>query len=121
MLTVLEDLVPAKFRKYVVYILIPLIVVVYGVWKAVGGDWDAFWPALVPAIIGWLVAAPNTHPGVDASDEDEVTDYDDAESVDLSEQPDPQSPAPASTNTEADEASANAEGEWNVNDGEDYR
>lgn len=62
MLNVLEGLIPAKYRKYVVYILIPLVVLAYGVWQAVDGDWTAFWPALVPALIGWLVAAPNTHP-----------------------------------------------------------
>lgn len=62
MLNVLEGLIPAKYRKYVVYILIPLFVLVYGVYQSVQGDWAAFWPALVPALIGWLVAAPNTHP-----------------------------------------------------------
>lgn len=99
MLSVLEDLLPPRFRKYVVYVLIPFLVLVYGVWQGVGGDWNAFWPALVPAVIGWLVAAPNTH----VPSEPYVPPFDTAD------QPDPgerrlQSP----TDEEAVAATANA-------------
>lgn len=120
MLSVLEDLIPTKYRKWVVYVLIPLFVVIYGVWKANDGNWSAFWPALVPAIIGWLVAAPNTHPGVEVSDEIEDDDFTDDE-VDLEQQPDPEAPAPVVSGAEALAAAENAEGQWDVNEGEDYR
>lgn len=102
MLSVLEDLIPAKYRKYVVYILIPLAVVVYGVWRATNGDWEAFWPALFPALIGWLVAAPNTHPG----DSLPVPPFD------QTDQPDADDPAIQPTPAEIDAATANAEGTY---------
>lgn len=96
MLSVLEDLLPPKFRKYVVYILIPLFVLIYGVYQSVQGDWTAFWPALVPAIIGWLVAAPNTHP---ESDPLAVPAFD------HTDQPSPD-PAPVQTPTDEEAAAA---------------
>ena len=107
MLSVLEDMIPAKYRKYVVYILIPLGVVVYGVWKASDGNWAAFWPALVPAIIGWLVAAPNT----DTSEDSLVSPFDPAD------QPDVLDGIKAVPNPTADEvsaATANAAGTFEV-------
>lgn len=98
MFSVLEDLIPAKYRKYVVYILIPFLVLVYGVWQGVGGDWNAFWPALVPAVIGWLVAAPNTHPTTGPY----------APPFDPADQPDPEHGVRVPTSDEAAAASANA-------------
>lgn len=100
MLSVLEDMIPAKYRKYVVYILIPLFVLIYGVYQSVQGDWTAFWPALVPAIIGWLVAAPNTHVEPDPLS---VPPFDPAD------QPDPQvEKVRGATDAEAAAASENA-------------
>lgn len=100
MLSVLEDLIPAKYRKYVVYILIPLAVLVYGVWKASNGDWTAFWPALVPAIIGWLVAAPNTNTAPTTGPE--------IDAFDPADQPDPEEPPRPPLPSEVIAAQANA-------------
>ena len=106
MLSVLEDMIPAKYRKYVVYLLIPLVVLIYGVWQASGGDWAAFWPALIPAVIGWLVAAPNTHP---EEDDLAVPPYDPSDQPNpeaLPVQPQPTQVAAAEGNAVSDESDA---------------
>ena len=73
--------IPAKYRKWIIYFLIPVAVFVYGIWQASGGDWKAFWPALGAAVIGAFAHAfvnigsdtSNVVPDFDSTDEEKAT------------------------------------------------
>lgn len=52
----LIDLIPAKARKYV-YAILTIVVFIYGVWQAAGGDWGQFIVSLVTSAVGTLATA----------------------------------------------------------------
>ena len=56
MLTVLEDAIPAKYRK-LVYVLMALASLVVSAWTASNGDWNVFIGGLLSTIVNTLAAS----------------------------------------------------------------
>lgn len=54
----LNDIIPARYRK-VVYAVIALAALVFGIWQASDGDWTVFVGSLLAALVT-ATAASNT-------------------------------------------------------------
>lgn len=57
-MTILTDIIPARFRKYV-YAALFLAALVYSAWEASGGNWKTFVGGLIVALTS-ATAASNT-------------------------------------------------------------
>lgn len=65
----LNDLIPARYRKYV-YALASLAAIVFTVWQASEGDWKTFVGGLFAVLVPALAASNTPSDGDDAPGED---------------------------------------------------
>lgn len=63
-MTELLQMIPANYRK-VIYAVLTALLAVYGVWRAVDGDWEQFVVSLFSAATTGMATA-NTFPEVES-------------------------------------------------------